>query len=204
MIEQQRYPFQKVALGYPFSGLEPFIDTKTMMVHYERHYGTYVDNLNKYLENKPQLQQLTLEELLKNYPDDEQIRHNGGGVYNHGFFFTGMRPGSSQIVVGLSGRLLQSIAKDFGSLENLRAQFAAAALDVFGSGYAWLVAYPNKKLSVITTPNQDTPLLMGLKPLLCIDVWEHAYYLKHLNERAKYIADFFPLIDWVRVGERLL
>ena len=202
MIEQ-RYPFQKLPLPYPLNGLEPFIDTRTMVVHYERHYGAYVDNLNKYLEQNPQLQGFTLEELVKNFPENEVLRHNAGGVYNHGFFFTGMRAGVSQIVIGLSGKLLQSITRDFGSLGEFRNQFSQAANGVFGSGYAWLVAYPNKKLAVITTPNQDTPLTMGLKPLLCIDVWEHAYYLKHLNERAKYIQDFFPLIDWVKVGERL-
>ncbi|MDR0461729.1 MAG: superoxide dismutase [Christensenellaceae bacterium] len=196
--------FEKIKLPYPFSGLEPYIDTKTMMVHYERHYGAYVDNLNKYIAENPALAGLSLEDLLRNYPDDEQIRHNAGGVFNHEFFFTGMRPGArSQIIIGLSGKLLQSINRDFGSLEEMKNQFSAAANGVFGSGYAWLVAYPNKKLAIITTENQDTPIQMGLKPLLCIDVWEHAYYLKHLNLRADYVRDFWYLVDWVRVAERL-
>lgn len=201
--EGEVYPFAKQPLNYPYNGLEPFIDTKTMMIHHDKHYGAYVDNLNKYIETKPALQGLTLEELITKHSNDIQIRHNAGGVYNHQFFFNGMRPGISQIVIGLSGKLLQGIQRDFGSVDKMKEQFFNTALSVFGSGYAWLCAFPNGKLCIVSTPNQDTPLTVNLKPLMCIDVWEHAYYLKHQNERNKYIQDFWHLVDWVKVSERL-
>jgi len=202
-MESEHYPFEKKPLPYAYGALEPYIDTRTMMLHHDRHYGTYVYNLNKYLETKPQLQGLSLEELLVGHIKDEQIRHNAGGVYNHEFFFAGMRPGISQIVIGLSGKLMQSITRDFGSLENMKAKFNEAAMGVFGSGYAWLCVYPNGRLSIVPTPNQDTPVTVGLKTLLCVDVWEHAYYLKNYNERAKYLDNFWHVVDWVKVSERL-
>jgi len=203
MEQNNHYPFPKIPLPYPYNALEPFIDTRTMTIHHDRHYGTYVDNLNKYLETKPKWQNLSLEELIINHSRDEQIRHNAGGVYNHQIFFAGMRPGTSQIVIGLTGRLLQSIQRDFGSVEKMRELFFSTALGVFGSGYAWLAAYPNGRLCIVATANQDTPLTVGLKPLMCIDVWEHAYYLKHQNQRDKYIQDFWHLVDWVKVSEKL-
>jgi len=199
----QKYPFEKLALPYPYNGLEPFIDERTMRIHHDKHYGTYVDNLNKYLETKPELQELTLEELLTKHVADTEIRHNAGGVYNHQNYFGGMRLGTSQIAIGLSGKLLQTITRDFGSIQGLKEQFFKSASEVFGSGYAWLCAFSNGRLCVITTANQDTPLVLGLKPLLCIDVWEHAYYLKHQNMRAEYIDAFWNVINWVRVSERL-
>jgi len=200
--QNQKYPFTKAALAYGFGALEPFVDTRTMSIHYEKHYNKYVDELNSYLEMKPKLQNLTLEELLKHHSDNVVIRHNAGGVYNHQFFFTGMRPGTSQIVIGLGGRLLQSIIRDFGSLDNMRNHFSMVASEVFGSGYAWLCAQQNGKLVIIPTANQDTPLTMNLRPLLCIDVWEHAYYLKHQNLRDEYIKSFWHVIDWMRVAEK--
>jgi Fe-Mn family superoxide dismutase len=203
-MEQNHYPFQKVPLNFSFSALEPYIDTKTMQVHYERHYNTYVEKLNTYLQDKPALQNLSLEDLIKNFPNDTEIQHNGGGTYNHALYFSTLRPApKSQIIVGLGGRLLQSIVRDFGSFNTFKDQFSAAANSVFGSGYAWLVQNANKKLSIITTANQDTPLTQNLIPLLCIDVWEHAYYLKYLNERNNYVNNFYNVIDWVKVGERL-
>jgi len=201
-MEQQKYPFKKAPLPYGFSALEPFIDTRTMQIHYEKHYGKYVDELNSYMEMKPKLQNLTLEELIKTQSENVVIRHNAGGVYNHQTYFTEMRPGQSQIIIGLGGKLLAAIVRDFGSLENMRNHFAMVASEVFGSGYAWLCAQQNGKLVIIPTANQDTPLTMGLKPLLNIDVWEHAYYLKHQNLRDDYIKAFWHVIDWVRVAER--
>jgi len=162
-----------------------------------------VDNLNKFLANSPQLQGLNLEELLRGYSNIQEINHNAGGVYNHQFFFSGMRPGISQIVIGLSSKLLQSITRDFAGLEKMKEKFNEAAMKVFGSGYAWLCSYPNNRLCIVQTANQDTPITIGLKPLLCCDVWEHAYYLKHYNERAKYLDDFWHVVDWVKVSERL-
>ena len=191
-------------MPYAYNALEPRIDTRTMMIHHNGHYATYVENLNKYLADKPQLQNLTLEELIVYHSNDDEIRHNAGGVYNHQLFFGGMRPGMNQIVVGLSGRFLQNINRDFGSLENFKMQFGNAAAAVFGSGYAWLAVDSRGKLHIVQTANQDTPLTLSMKPLLNLDVWEHAYYLKYTNHRTDYINNYFALIDWVRVGERLI
>jgi Fe-Mn family superoxide dismutase len=202
-ICEQKYPFSKIPLPYAFNGLEPFIDTRTVMIHYERHYGKYVTELNSYLEMKPKLAEMNLCDLLKTQSENITIRHNAGGVYNHAFYFNGMRAGTGQISVGLGGKLLQCIVRDFGSLENMRTHFFNTASSVFGSGYAWLCAQHNGKLIIVTTANQDTPLAMNLKPLLNIDVWEHAYYLKHQNLRDDYINAFWHIIDWMRVAERL-
>jgi len=204
-ILNQTYPFKNEPLPYGYGGLEPYIDAKTMMLHHDRHLQAYIDNLNKYIETKPEMQGMTLEQLLTRFPDDIEINHNAGGVYNHAFFFAGLRRGSSQIVVGLSGRLLQLITRDFGTLENMKNQFNSAAMSVFGSGYAWLCVDPHGRLVIVTTANQDVPFVptSGLKPLLNVDVWEHAYYLKHYNLRADYLRDFWNVVDWVRVSNRL-
>jgi len=202
-IGAQKYPFTLTPLPYGYTGLEPFIDARTMMLHHDRHLGTYIDNLNKYLETHAQMQELTLEQLIRQFPHDEQIRHNAGGVWNHEFYFSSLRPGMSQIVVGLSTRLIQMLTRDFGGLGQMEERLAAAAMSVFGSGYAWLVVTPNGTLDIVTTANQDTPLTLGVCPLLGIDVWEHAYYLKHYNLRADYLKDFWNVVDWVKVSARL-
>ena len=203
MIEEQTYPFQNKPLAYGYSGLEPYIDSLTMMLHHDRHLQAYIDNLNKYLETHPGLQQLSLEELVKGHSNDETIRHNAGGVYNHEFFFDSLRPGMSQIIIGLSGRLLQILQRDFGGIDGMKEKFTDVAMGVFGSGYAWLCADSKGRLVIVPTANQDTPLTLNLQPLLCIDVWEHAYYLKHYNERANYIKNFWNVVDWVKVSSRL-
>jgi len=202
-MEKQTYPFKNVPLPYCARSLEPYIDAKTMVLHHDRHLQTYIDNLNKYLETKPELQTLTLEELVLQHSDDTEIKNNAGGVYNHDFFFKSLRPGSSQIVIGISGQLLQAFQRDFAGFDGFLAKFSSAASSVFGSGYAWLCIKPDCTLEIVTTANQDTPLTSGLCPLLCIDVWEHAYYLKHFNVRADYIKNFFNVVDWVRVSARL-
>jgi len=213
--QSQTYPFKNTPLPYGYGGLEPYIDARTMMLHHDRHLQTYIDNLNKYLEDKPELQHLTLQELIVQYGHDETIRRNAGGVFNHEFFFSTLRPGMSQIVIGLSGKLWQAIQRDFGSLEDFKEKFTSAAMSVFGSGYAWLCVNPRDKLVIVTSANQDTPFNnspfieagapkgWGMLPLLCIDVWEHAYYLKHYNERAAYIRDFWNVVDWVKVSARI-
>jgi Fe-Mn family superoxide dismutase len=202
-MEQRVYPFQKMPLPYPFNALEPHIDTRTMIIHHDRHYGKYVDELNSYLEIKLALQNLTLTELITAHSDNVIIRRNAGGVFNHEFFFAGMRPAMGQIVVGLGGRLLQNITRDFGSFENMKEHFLTVAAEVFGSGYVWLCVDCKGRLVIVSTANQDTPLTMKLRPLLTLDVWEHAYYLKHQNQREDYIKAFWAVIDWVKVGERL-
>lgn len=199
------YPFQNPPLPYAYNSLEPFIDEKTMHLHHDRHLQTYVDNLNKALQSEPALQTLSLEQLICNVyglPSGVQtaIHNNAGGVYNHIFYFQGMRPEHQPP----SGRLLQQINRSFGSVEAFQKQMKEAALSVFGSGYAWLVGDRMGGLKIITTANQDTPLCNNLCPILNLDVWEHAYYLKHYNLRADYIDDWFQVVNWDQANKRYL
>lgn len=198
-MQNEKYPFVNLPLPYAYDALEPYIDTQTMILHHDRHLKTYIDNLNTILRSYPWLQRLTLIELLQNIPRlpaqaQEPIQNNAGGVYNHRFYFNGMQPAKNQQP---SGALATAIDQDFGSLEQWKKDFQAAALSVFGSGYAWLV-YDGNKLRIVTTPNQNTPLETGLCPILAIDVWEHAYYLKHYNMRADYINNWFSVINWAQ------
>lgn len=194
----EHYKFINNPLPYAYNAMEPFIDEKTMRLHHDRHLQTYIDNLNKTLSEYPQFQNWTLEQLIMNVPSlpneiQTAIKNNGGGVFNHQFYFSNLaNPASSQPV----GMLSESIENEFGSYESFQNQFKTAALSVFGSGYAWLVVNAAGQLSIITTQNQDTPLPLGMCPVLNIDVWEHAYYLKHYNKRADYIDDWFHVIDW--------
>lgn len=192
------YPFVNKPLPYDYDALEPYIDTKTMHLHHDKHLQTYVDNLNKALTDYPLLQKMALPQLLSN-PDKllqsarTAIMNNGGGVYNHRFYFNALANPSIEEPIG---ELAGAINKAFGSFENFKSEFIKAALSVFGSGYAWLVLDGNGKLKIITTANQDTPLAMGLCPILNVDVWEHAYYLKHYNVRADYLNDWFNVVNW--------
>lgn len=199
----EHYKFINTPLPYSYNAMEPYIDEKTMRLHHDKHLQTYVDNLNNALSNYPQFHNWTLEQLIVNIPslpEDIQtaVRNNGGGVYNHQFYFNNLinaaysRP---------SGLLIDEIAKEFGSLEAFKKQFKTAALSVFGSGYAWLVVNAAGQLKIITTPNQDTPLPLGMCPVLNIDVWEHAYYLKHYNLRTDYIDDWFHVVNWDNANE---
>lgn len=196
-MENNFYPFVNLPLPYPYDALEPFIDAKTMELHHDRHLQTYIDNLNATLANHPELQKLSLEQLIweaHQLPTELQtsIRNNAGGVFNHRFFFDELNPDPSSRKSDLS-QLIYSITEDFGSLEKFKAAFKQAALSVFGSGYAWLVC-DRCHLKIITTPNQNSPLEHYLYPLLTIDVWEHAYYLKHYNLRGDYIDDWMKII----------
>lgn len=199
----EHYKFNNTPLPYSYNAMEPYIDEKTMRLHHDKHLQTYVDNLNNALSNYPQFHNWTLEQLIVNIPslpEDIQtaVRNNGGGVYNHQFYFNNLinaaysRP---------SGLLIDEIAKEFGSLEAFKKQFKTAALSVFGSGYAWLVVNAAGQLKIITTSNQDTPLPLGMCPVLNIDVWEHAYYLKHYNLRTDYIDDWFHVVNWDNANE---
>lgn len=202
-MENEFYPFINLPLPYDYGALEPNIDAQTMHLHHDRHLQTYIDNLNAALQGQPSLQRLSLTELIENasrMPTGMQatIRNNAGGVYNHRFYFDGMQPATGQMPVGA---LAQAIDRDFGSLDHFREAFDQAALSVFGSGYAWLV-YDGTRLRILTTANQNCPLESGLCPVLTADVWEHAYYLKHFNKRADYLADWFPLINWEQAEQR--
>ncbi len=193
------YPFFNLPLPYDYSALLPFIDEKTMELHHDRHLQTYINNLNAALADYPQLQELSLVQLIQNAyrlpePLQTNIRNNAGGVYNHRFFFHGMiPPGSSDNLP--QRNLAQEIDRQFGSFAAFRESFQKSALSVFGSGYAWLVVCRGQ-LMIITTANQNSPLAQNLCPILTIDVWEHAYYLKHYNLRTDYIDDWFHVINW--------
>ena len=201
-MKNNYYPYVNQPLPYDYSALEPFIDEKTMHLHHDRHLQTYIDNLNAVLEKEPKMQKLSLEQLIQisgrlPCPLQTSIRNNAGGVYNHRFFFAGMVNPTEKAP---EGALLQSIRQQFGSVEKLLEEFRSAALSVFGSGYAWLVWCP-RGLKILTTPNQNCPVEQGLRPILVIDVWEHAYYLKHYNLRGDYIKDWMQVINWERAQQ---
>ncbi len=190
-------------LPYGYAALEPYIDEKTMKLHHDRHLQTYIDNLNTLMEENPVLKQYTLEELLMNWCRMPQrigipVRNNAGGVYNHRFFFEGMGIRRKDFC---DYEIIREIEKKFFSMQAFMELFKKTALGVFGSGYAWLV-WEQKGLRIMTTANQNTPNLAVQCPLLNLDVWEHAYYLKHYNVRAAYIDDWFQTIDWRRVEIR--
>jgi len=190
-------------LPYTYNALEPFIDEQTMKIHHTKHHQTYVDKLNVALEIHKELKSIPIEDLLKN-PDKipEDIRtaviNHGGGHANHSFFWPILKKG-----VKPKGEILQAIENKFGSWQKFKEQFSDAAAKLFGSGWAWLVVN-RKELEIITTKNQDSPLTLGKKPLLCIDVWEHAYYVKFQNRRSEYIEAFFNVVNWDKVNEHYL
>lgn len=200
------YPFTNPPLPYAYNALEPFIDEKTMELHHDRHLQTYIDNLNKALQDYPEYHNVSLGQLITHTDElPEEIRasvkNNAGGVYNHIFFFSNMNPPSEQPI---PTPLSEYINNNFGSFENFRESFTRAALSVFGSGYAWLVLTPDGRLEILTTANQDTPFEQNLCPLVNLDVWEHAYYLKHYNVRADYIKNWFDVAFWEQVNQNLM
>ena len=194
-------PFELPKLQYAYDALEPHIDAMTMEIHHSKHHAAYINNLNKALEPYIDLQTKELEELVKELTSlPESIRtavqNNGGGHYNHTFFWKLLTPNSSK---SPEGPLADALNKEFGNFENFKMEFSKAAMGRFGSGWAWLIMDNNKNLSVISTPNQDNPIMGGFKPLLGLDVWEHAYYLKYQNKRADYVNAFWEVVNWVQV-----
>ncbi|MEJ5187698.1 MAG: superoxide dismutase [Breznakiellaceae bacterium] len=192
-------------LPYAFDALEPYIDAKTMEIHHDKHHGTYVAKLNAALEQAPELQNWTIEELLRRLdavPEKirQAVRNHGGGHYNHSLFWKILTPGGGGEPVGEVGRL---ITRDFGSFASFKEQFSQGAANLFGSGWQWLVLTPEKGLKLVSLPNQDSPLSSGLTPILGLDVWEHAYYLKYQNRRTEYIDAFWHVVNWEKVGELL-
>lgn len=193
---KSHYPYENTPLPYAYDALEPYIDEKTMQLHHDRHLKTYIDNLNSILKKYPQFQPLTLEQLIRTTgqmpgKDCMAISRNAGGVYNHCFFFNGMCPDGKKAP---EGALAAAIDRRFGSLNAFREKFSETALSVFGSGYVWLVN-GKQGLCLVTTANQKTPAGI-VTPLLNLDVWEHAYYLKHYNKRADYINDWWNVVNW--------
>ncbi|WP_324042594.1 superoxide dismutase [Aeromonas caviae] len=192
------------ALPYAYDALEPHIDAKTMEIHHSRHHQTYINNLNAALADLPELAALPLEALLAridSLPAQVQgaVRNHGGGHANHSLFWQVMSPqGGGEP----DGELAAAIERDLGGLESFRQAFTQAALSRFGSDWAWLVVDGRGKLQVVSSANQDSPLMEGLTPILGLDVWEHAYYLKYQNKRPDYIAAFYNVIDWDEVARR--
>lgn len=196
-------------LPYAYDALEPYIDGATMNIHYNNHHAAYVKNLNEALAKHPELQKMELTELIKDInslPEDVRvaIRNNGGGHYNHSLFWTLLAPAGS---TKMSSKLQQEIEKKFGSVDVFKSEFEKAASGRFGSGWVWLIKHDNGVLHVTSTPNQDNPLMsvadMQGTPILALDVWEHAYYLKYQSKRPDYIKAFWEVVNWDEV-ERLL
>ncbi|MFO7264244.1 MAG: superoxide dismutase [Bacillaceae bacterium G1] len=193
------------ALPYAYDALEPHIDAQTMEIHHSRHHATYVNNLNAALEGHEALQQKTVEELisdLNSVPESIRtaVRNNGGGHANHTLFWEIMGPNGGGKP---TGALADAINETFGSFEKFQEEFTKAAVGRFGSGWAWLVL-DGGKLAIMSTPNQDNPLMEGKIPILGIDVWEHAYYLKYQNRRPDYIKAWWNVVNWDAVNQRYL
>ena len=200
---KMRYPYQVPELPYAYEALAPAISGETLRFHHDKHLKTYVDNLNTALADCPECQSKDLESLLRGLdalpePKRTAIRNNGGGVYNHVLYFNSMAPGGGCP----GGKLAGAMEKAFGSFEAWKAQMKAAALGQFGSGDAWLAAEPSGAVSLLKTANQDCPVTMGLYPLVCVDVWEHAYYLDYQNRRGDYVDRWFDCINWPAVQAR--
>lgn len=193
-------------LSFEYTALEPHIDAKTMEIHHTKHHQTYIDKLNAALEGHTELQKLSVEELLKKIdtvPEmiREAVKNHGGGHANHSLFWTILSP---QPEKEPSDSLAEKMESSFGSVEDFKQKFTDAATTRFGSGWAWLVYTKDGDLAVYNTPNQDSPLMKGDTPLMGLDVWEHAYYLKYQNRRPEYIEAFWNVLNWEEVERRLM
>jgi len=194
------------ALPYDFAALEPSIDAQTMQIHHDKHHQAYVNNLNAALDKHPELHKKSLEELLRginSVPEDIRtaVRNNAGGHHNHSLFWTIMAPTGKGGGGEPAGSLADAIKKTFGDFAKIKEQVATAGATRFGSGWAWL-AVTGGKLEVFSTANQDSPLMDGKIPILGLDVWEHAYYLKYQNRRPDYIAAWWNVVNWPEIGRR--
>jgi Fe-Mn family superoxide dismutase len=190
-------------LPYPYDALEPYIDARTMEIHHDKHHAAYVNNLNAALEKAPEFQSRSLDDLLRHLdqlPESIRtaVRNNAGGHWNHTMFWEIMKPSGGGEP---KGKLADAISKAFGSFDAFKTQFADAAAKRFGSGWAWLVS-DNGNLSITSTPNQDTPVMEGKHPIMGVDVWEHAYYLKYQNRRPEYVTAWWNTLNWDEIGRR--
>ena len=198
-------PFSLPSLPYAFDALEPFIDKTTMEIHHGKHHNAYVTNLNKALESAPALAGKTVEELLASnlaiVPDaiKTAVRNNGGGHINHSLFWQIMGPKAGGAP---SGKLAEAIKAAFTSLDNFKEKFNAAGMGRFGSGWAWLLKDKSGKVEIISTPNQDSPVMEGKSVVMGVDVWEHAYYLKYQNRRNEYLAAWWNVVNWAEIEKR--
>ncbi len=201
MLENNKYPFELPALPYEYNALEPYINKETFHFHHDKHFNAYINNLNAAIEQAPECKEKTLKELLSNLdavPENVRgaIKNNGGGVYNHDFFFTYLSPNKNQQVP-------EAIASAFGGADEFKKQMKEIGVKTFGSGFAWLVKTAEGEYKIISLPNQDTPLAQGMTPLLTLDVWEHAYYLQYQNLRPDFIDAWFNVINWELVEKNL-
>jgi superoxide dismutase, Fe-Mn family len=191
-------------LPYPPDALEPHIDKQTMEIHHGKHHAAYVNNLNAALEKHPELQSKSIDELLRGIntvPEDIRtaVRNNGGGHFNHTMFWQIMGPKAGGAP---TGAIAEAISSSFGSFDSFKEQFSKAGVGRFGSGWAWVIA-TGGKLTIESTPNQDSPIMEGKAPVFGIDVWEHAYYLKYQNRRPDYISAWFNVVNWTEINKRL-
>lgn len=193
--------FELPKLGYAYDALEPTIDAKTMEIHHTKHHQSYIDNLNKAIEGT-ELEGKSIEEICKTGTDKTAVRNNGGGHYNHTIFWEILTPGGSKEPVGN----VKAAIEEFGGFEKFKSEFTEAAKTRFGSGWAWLCKKDDGSVAVCSTPNQDNPLMPVADckgtPVLGLDVWEHAYYLKYQNKRPDYVTAFFDVINWDKVEEK--
>jgi superoxide dismutase, Fe-Mn family len=197
-------PFTLPKLGYAYDALEPHVDARTMEIHHSKHHQAYISNAMNALASQPTLQKMSAEEILRNLSTVPEavrttLRNNVGGHVNHAFFWRVIGPGSGGAP---SGAVADAITREFGSMDTFKTQFADAAMKRFGSGWAWLTA-KGGKLAITSTANQDSPLSEGATPLLGLDVWEHAYYLKYQNRRADYVTAFWNVVNWQQVAANL-
>ncbi|MFN2604044.1 MAG: superoxide dismutase [Gemmatimonadaceae bacterium] len=195
--------FTLPALPYDFGALEPHIDTLTMQIHHGKHHQAYVNNLNAAIEKAPELAKKSLDDLMRGLDKVPEavrtaVRNNGGGHWNHSMFWEIMSPSGGEP----TGKLADAIQDSFGGLDKFKEQWAAAGGGRFGSGWVWLIP-DGKKLTIASTPNQDNPLMEGKTPILGLDVWEHAYYLKYQNRRPDYITAWWNVVNWDAVSQRL-
>lgn len=196
------YPFDLADLPYSAGSLDPYIDQRTMEIHHGRHHQGYINNLNDVVEENPDLQEMTLGEMLSNLdmlPADVRtmVRNHGGGHFNHDMFWKLLTPDNSEP----HGELEAAINQQFGSIDEFKAEFNATAGGVFGSGWGWLVTDAQGNLELLQTPNQDTPLAEGRYPVIGVDVWEHAYYLNYQNRRGDYLENFWNVLNWEQAEE---
>lgn len=203
-VELSAAPAELPPLPYAYDALEPYIDAETMRLHHDEHHATYVKNLNGALADYPDLQSQTVEAMLRdlnNLPEDIQtkVRNNGGGHVNHSMFWQIMGPDGGGEP---GGALAEQIEQTFGSFADFQEQFEAAGTGQFGSGWVWLVSNNEGELEIMSTPNQDTPLMEGLYPIMGNDVWEHAYYLNYQNRRGEYLDAWWNVVNWTEVERR--
>lgn len=201
--EQMTYPFFNIKLNYKLDALEPYINGKTMQAHYNLILESYIKKLNELLESNLDLQSMTLISLIEygRVNQNKDLLYYASAVFNHFFYFSELRPATGQIIIGITPKATQKISTTFGGWKQFKDQFTNAGLSIKGSGYVWLVKNSTGELEILVTANQTVPY--SVMPILCLDVWEHAYFCQHLNNRQAYIDAFWNVVDWVKFSERI-